>query len=242
MVGRTDGRQVRWDSHNQARRQHILDAAVGVLADTEPGTDVHVQQIADRAGLSRTVVYRHFQDRADLDDAVQGRVLELLRADLVPELSFEGTPVEIIRRVVGAYVAWASDHPALHEFAQQRPPGSGVGQMERAVRQIAGQIEDLITVGVELLHVRLDQDEVAALDPLVFGLVGGVFTSTRRWLSRPERQPERAVFVELVTEAVWMQVAGMAGRRGVELDPDVPVEALLDSAIEAGVVELGTAG
>ena len=232
MAGKTDGRQLRWDSHNQARRQHILDAAIEVLVDAEPGAEVHVQQIADRAGLSRTVVYRHFSDRADLDAAVQDRALELLRAELVPALSFEGTPVDIIRRVVSAYVGWASEHPSLHEFAQHDAPGSGIGQMERAIQQIAGQIEDLINVGVEVLHVSLDEDEVAALDPLVFGLVGAVFTSTRRWLSRPERKPGRETFVELVTEAVWLQIAGMAKGRGVELDPDVPVEQLLDAAFD----------
>jgi len=236
MAGKTDGRQLRWDSHNQARRQHILDAAIRVLADAPPGAEVHVQQIADRAGLSRTVVYRHFADRADLDAAVQGRALELLRAELVPALSFEGTPVDIIRRIVSAYVGWASEHPSLHEFAQQDPPGAGQGQMERAIQQIAGQIEDLISVGVEVLHVRLDDDDVAALDPLVFGLVGAVFTSTRRWLSLPERRPSREQFVELVTEAVWLQIAGMAGHRGVELDPHLPVEALLEAAFD------GTAG
>ena len=232
MAGKTDGRQLRWDSHNQARRQHILDAAIAVLADAEPGAEVHVQQIADRAGLSRTVVYRHFADRADLDAAVQGRALELLRADLVPALSFEGTPVDIIRRIVSAYVGWASDHPSLHEFAQQDPPGPGIGQMETAIQQIAGQIEDLINVGVEVLHVQLSEDDVAALDPLVFGLVGGVFTSTRRWLGQPEQKPDRERFVELVTEAVWLQIAGMASARGVELDPDVPVEALLEAAFD----------
>jgi AcrR family transcriptional regulator len=236
MAGRTDGRQLRWESHNQARREHILDAAVTVLEAAAPGTDVHVQQIADQAGLSRTVVYRHFSDRADLDAAVQGRALELLRAQLVPALSFEGTPVEIIRRVVSAYVGWASEHPSLHEFAQQDPPGAEPGQMEQAIQQIAGQIEDLINVGVEVLHVELDADEVAALDPLVFGLVGAVFTSTRRWLSRPDRSPAREQFVALVTEAVWFQIAGMANHRGVVLDPDVPVEQLLDAAFD------GTAG
>jgi len=243
MAGKTDGRQLRWDSHNAARREHILDAAIGVLADTEPGVEVHVQQIADRAGLSRTVVYRHFADRADLDAAVQGRALELLRAELVPALSFEGTPVDIIRRIVSAYVGWASEHPSLHEFAQQDPRGPGLGQMERAIMQIAGQIEDLINVGVEVLQVQLADDEVAALDPLVFGLVGAVFTSTRRWLSRPERRPARATFVELVTEAVWLQIAGMARQRGVELDPDVPVEQLLDSALDGMLETLdGAAG
>ena len=231
MAGKTDGRQLRWGSHNAARREHILDAAVEVLADTEPGTEVHVRQIADRAGLSRTVVYRHFAGRADLDSALQGRALELLRAELVPALSFEGTPVEIIGRIVAAYVGWAGAHPALHELAQQDPPG-GLGQMAGALQQIAGQIEDLINVGVEVLHVRLDEDEVVALDPLVFGLVGGVLTATRRWLSRPDRRPSRERFVELVTEAVWSQVAGMAKARGVELAPDVPVELLLEAAID----------
>jgi hypothetical protein len=32
MVGKTDGRQVRSDGHNQARRQVVLGAAVDVLA------------------------------------------------------------------------------------------------------------------------------------------------------------------------------------------------------------------
>src|ERR1700754_2398308 len=110
MAGKTDGRQLRWDSHNQARRQHILDAAMEVLADSEPGSEVHVQQISDRAGLSRTVVYRHFADRADLDAPGQVRRLQLLRPELVPALSFEGTPVDINRRIVSAYVGWASEH------------------------------------------------------------------------------------------------------------------------------------
>jgi AcrR family transcriptional regulator len=230
MAGKTDGRQARWAGHNQARRQHILDAAVAVLADAPPGAEVHVQQIADRAGLSRTVVYRHFNDRADLDAAVQARGLELLREELVPALSFEGTPIDIIRRIVGAYVGWAVEHPSLHEFAQHDPPGPGQGQMEQAIEQIAGGISALIEIGVQALHVDLVEHEVAALDPLVFGLVGGVFTSTRRWLSRPERIPSREEFVELATEACWVQIAGMARARGVELDPDTPVEELLAAA------------
>jgi len=229
---KADGRQARWDRHNQVRRQVIIDAAIEVLGESEAGAEVHVQQIADRAGLSRTVVYRHFNDRSDLDAAVQGAVLELLRGQLVPALSFEGTPVEIIRRIVAAYVGWAVAHPALHEFAQADPPGVGPGQMERAIGHIAGQVEDLINVGVEVLHVELQEHEVDALDPLVFGLVGAVFTSVRRWLSRPERKPAADEFVAIATEAIWLQIAGMAKARGVELDPDVPVERLLEAALD----------
>lgn len=243
MAGKkTDGRQVRWAGHNQARRQHVLDAAIEVLAESEPGAEVHVQQIAERAGLSRTVVYRHFADRADLDAAVQARALELLREELVPALSFEGTPVEIIRRIIGAYIGWAAEHPSVHEYAQRDAPGAGQGQMELAIQQIASQVEDLFSVGVEVLHIELVDHEVAALDPLVFGLVGGVFTATRRWLSRPERTPTREELVNLLTEATWLQIAGIARVRGVELDPDLPVERLLADALDTTARTAGAAG
>jgi AcrR family transcriptional regulator len=227
-----DGRQARWDRHNQVRRQVIIDAAIEVLGESEAGAGIHVQQIAERAGLSRTVVYRHFDDRADLDAAVQGAVLEQLRGVLVPALSFEGTPVQIIRRIVAAYVGWAAAHPALHEFAQADPPGVRPGQMERAIGHIAGQVEDLINVGVQVLHVDLEEHETQALDPLVFGLVGAVFTSVRRWLSRPDRGPTADEFIDVASEAIWHQIAGMARARGVELDPDVPVEQLREAGLE----------
>ena len=73
---RPDGRQARWDRHNQERRQRILDAAIAVVESGEPGAEVHVQQIAEQAGLSRTVVYRHFADRSDLDRAVQTAIVD----------------------------------------------------------------------------------------------------------------------------------------------------------------------
>lgn len=225
----TDGRQSRWTRHNAERRAAVLDAAVAVIEDSPPGAEVPVQAIADRAGLSRTVLYRHFDDRADLDRAIAGRIFEDIRGALLPVMSFDGTPVQIIRRIVGAYVGWAAGHPALHRVAEQQPPGIGSTQLDEALGQLAEQIETLITIGVEVLDVRMDQDTRDALDPLVFGLIGAGFTAVRRWLARPERVPEAEAFVDLITEAIWLQIQGMARVRGVELDPDLPVEELLAS-------------
>ena len=56
--------------------------------------------------------------------------------------------------------------------------------------------------------------------------------TSRSPILTPEQRPGREQFVELVTEAVWLQIAGMAKGRGVELDPDVPVEALLEAAFD----------
>jgi AcrR family transcriptional regulator len=225
--GRPDGRQLRWDKHNQARRRIILDAAIAVLEDSEPGEEIHVQQIAQRAGLSRTVVYRHFSDRADLDRAVQAAILEMLAGELLPEVTLDGTIEEIIRRIVGTYVGWTVAHPSLHRFAEHDVPDSdGTSALEVAVVQIATRVEDIITVGAERLGAPLSDEDAAALDPLVFGLVGTVLGATRRWLSRPERRPDPETFVGMLSDSVWHIIDGHARRLGIELDPHIGVERL----------------
>jgi hypothetical protein len=119
----------------------------------------------------------------------------------------------------------------LHRFAEHDVPGtSGSSALEVAVVQIAAQVEELISIGAEQLGAPLSDDDAAALDPLVFGLVGAVFGATRRWLTRTERRPEPEMFVRLVSDSVWHIIDGHARRLGIELDPHVSVEALFDAA------------
>lgn len=228
--GRADGRQQRWDRHNRERRQQVLDAAIAVLQDSEPGAEVHVQQIADRAGLNRSVVYRHFTDRADLDRAVRVTILDALWADLLPAVTLDGTIPDIIERIVATYVSWAVEHPSLHRFAEQDAADDGSNPLQQGLHLIAGQVAEVITTAVELLELDLSDDERAAIDPLVFGLVGAVFSAVRRWVARPERAPAAPVLVALVRDSVWFIIQGHARTLGLELDPAMPVEQLLDRA------------
>lgn len=218
-----DGRRARWDMHNQVRRQVILDAALEVVEAGEPGAEFHVQQIAERAGLGRTVVYRHFADRADLDQAIQAAILEDLTSRLLPQVSLDGTVHEIIQRIVSTYVTWVVAHPALHRFAEQKTSGP----MEHGIQQIAGVLVEILETAVEMLDVELGPDERAALDPLAHGLVGAVLGAVRRWISRDERQPSARTLSALLSESVWHILDGHARRLGLEIDPDLPIEQLL---------------
>lgn len=228
--GRQDGRQARWDRHNQERRQQILDAAIAVVEAHEPGAEVHVQQIAERAGLSRTVVYRHFSDRADLDRAVQTAIVDDLSGELLPAVTLDGTIPQIIERIVSTYVSWAVAHPALHRLAEQDSSADGTGPLQQGIERIAHQVVELISTAVELLGVEMSQDESDAVDPLVFGLVGAVFSAVRRWMARPERTPSAPVLVSLVTDSVWFILDGHARSLGLSLHRDQPVEELLAAA------------
>jgi AcrR family transcriptional regulator len=225
-MAQQDGRQARWDKHNEERRALILDAAIAVIAAGEPGAEFHVQQIAAGAGLNRTVVYRHFEDRADLDRAIRARVLDDLTAVLIPEVSLDGTVNQIIRRIIASYVDWVVEHPAAHAFASQDLSGP----LEQGTDQIAGAVTEIIQLAIELLGAVLDDDERALVDPLAHGLVGAVFGAVRRWVSRKPRAPEAKALVDLLSQSVWNLLDGHARRLHLSIDPDVPLMDLLPAA------------
>jgi AcrR family transcriptional regulator len=59
-----DGRRTRWDSHRVERRAQVVEAALEVLG--EVGPEFGVEEVAERAGITKPVIYRHFTDRAGL--------------------------------------------------------------------------------------------------------------------------------------------------------------------------------
>ncbi|KAA1426876.1 TetR/AcrR family transcriptional regulator [Nocardioides antri] len=221
-----DGRRLRWLAHNQARRRVIIDAAIRVLERSEPGEDIQVQLIAEEAGLARTVLYRHFHDRVDLDLAVQAKICEDLGAKLLAKLSYDGRPIEIIRAVIEGVVNWAVEHPTLFWFIELELPGPGPHPLSEAIERIAEQIEALMNTVVDYHGVELSAADRAGLDPWVFALIGAVFSGVKRWQSRMEAVPTAKGFADLLADSIWLQIKGLADMRGITV-PDVPLSELL---------------
>lgn len=227
-----DGRDERWAAHREERRAHILDAAIAVIERTPEGEEIHVRQIAQEAGLGRAVVYRHFADKADLDRAVQQRILELLMQRLVPEFELSGTIEQIIERIVHAYVAWADEHPALHRIgAAESQDAERLSNVLQTTKQIGDLITSLVTTGASLLDVELSEQDRQLLEPLVFGIVGQAVGTVRFWLAREVRQPSVEVLAAHLTRSVWFQIDGHARDRGVVLDPKASLDALILAAL-----------
>lgn len=221
-----DGRRVRWRAHNQGRRLAIVLAAVDVIERQAPGEELQVQAVAEAAGVSRTVIYRHFGDRADLDRAVQQHICEEIAVRLVPGLAPDGTPEQIIHRLIDAFVTWAEEHPTLYRFVDRDPAGWGASPLGEAIAQLATSIESLMTGVLTAIGVQLDDDDHAVMDPWIFGLLGSVFAAVRRWLERDERRPAAPVLSSVLAASTWSQVDGMARRRGLDL-PRLPLAEVL---------------
>lgn len=221
-----DGRQARWREHNESRRQAIIDAAITVLVQQAPGEEIPLQAVAELAGLSRTVIYRHFEDRADLDREVQRTVCARLGAELLPALSMDGRPDEIVGRVIEAFVSWAVEHPSLISFAERDVAGWGPSPIAEAMEAIAVGIEAIMETVVTSLGVELDERDRAGLDPWVFGMISAVFGAVRRWMGRELREPDAETFAGILKESIWLQIDGLAQTRGINL-PDLPITDLL---------------
>jgi AcrR family transcriptional regulator len=235
VSGSGDGRQARWRQHNRERRQRIIQAAIEVIEESGPGAEVHVHQIAERAGLSRSVLYRHFEDRADLDRAVQEAVVADIASRLIPSMNLQGTGPEIVERIVRTYVAWAAAHPALHRAADHETDDLS-GPLERGLEEIASHVATVIGAAILALGAEPTDEEAATLDPLVYGLVGAVFGSVRRWLNRPERVLSEEGLTRLVSNSVWYVIAGHAAEMGINLGPDQRLDELAAMAGLGGLI------
>jgi AcrR family transcriptional regulator len=230
-----DGRDERWAAHREERRAQILDAAIAVIERTAEGEEIHVRQIAQEAGLGRAVVYRHFADRADLDRAVQTRILELLMAELLPAFEISGSIEQIIGRIVHAYVAWADAHPALHRIgAAESQDAERLNNVLQTTQQIGDLITSLVTTGALLLDVELSDQDRDLLEPLVFGIVGQAVGTVRFWLARERRTPSVDVLAAHLSRSVWFQIDGHARDRGVVLDPQASLDELVGGVLGPG--------
>jgi AcrR family transcriptional regulator len=112
MATATELRHSRRERHRQARGQ-IIDAALA-LAGEQPFKDVTVDEIARRAGVSRTAFYLYYRDKGDLLMEAVEEVAAALYEQAERWWHGEGEPAELVRDAVGGVVrVWAGQWVVL---------------------------------------------------------------------------------------------------------------------------------
>ncbi|MEU4805414.1 TetR/AcrR family transcriptional regulator [Actinosynnema sp. NPDC023587] len=212
-----DGRATRWAGQRDKRRAEIVTAALEAIG--EHGPWVSTERIAERAGISRPRLYRHFADADDVYGAVGRRISELVVAEMVPVLTRPaGSAREIITRVVRTFVTWMTDNVSLYHYVVSRSVEAGPDRRVWAVdirARLGGLLRDLIGGYLAVLGVG-----ARVADPLAFGLVGMVESATARWSAEPGGL-DRAQLVERLSDWVWGVVDDVLRAEGVVLDPDL---------------------
>lgn len=112
---RVDGRSTRWIAHREKRRALLLSKARDVLAAT--GHEVAMDELASAMGTSKSILYRYFDDRGGLREALSQEVRQDLTARLVAEdLAGWGPEGDALTRIVEIFLTTVDEQPELFLF------------------------------------------------------------------------------------------------------------------------------
>ena len=120
----------------------ILDAASALLGRV-PFEQITTSRIAEQAGISVGALYRFYNDKQEIFDAIAVRELEVFRAGIEQAFSarqFLFSPRKSLARVLDAYVSFMDSRPHFRELAlgkhisegtreKQTDPKTGPGGM-----------------------------------------------------------------------------------------------------------------
>lgn len=215
-----DGRSTRWDPHRRERRLMIITAAIEAIE--EYGPDALTAQMAEKAGVPRTHVYRHFDGKRSLDLAVSSHIANQIGQRIRAALGIPGSAREIISASIDEHLGWIEAHPNLYRFLAQhaytvRATGSHVADDAKAA--FATELTTLINRYMQALGV-----DTAPAERMVVGVVGLVDATAGWWLER--RDPPRGTLTAELTERVWLIIDRSGQELGLRLDPDQPLPSL----------------
>ena len=173
------------------------------------GAGVGMDEIAAEAGTSKTVVYRHFADRAELYVAVCTRVAVAAAAEAARrDREQRASPREMVAAAIDTYLAFLEADPELYRFVVHQ-------QAARPARPTADPISSLSDlVGEQAAAVdrpwrcsSAGRDPAAAA-PWGHGVVGLVRSAADWWL-RAERPMLRAELAAHLTDLAWAGLSGV---------------------------------
>ena len=199
-----DRRDSRWDEHRRERREQLVQATLTAVG--KHGAGVGMDEIAAEAGTSKTVVYRHFTDRAELYVAVCNRVAAQLLPKLRGAIEASGShPRAMVAAAIDTYLAFIEADPELYRFvvhqqAIDRPASDPLDSLSGLVGEQAAS-----AIAVALQHAGRDP---AAAAPWGHGVVGLVRSAADWWL-RAERPMLRTELAAHLTDLAWAGLSGV---------------------------------
>ena len=202
-----DGRRLRWTQHRAQCREAFV--AAGAAAIDRFGAAASAEQIAEVAGVGRTVLYRYFRDGEDLRQAIAHHVVQDVVGSVLPKLQLRRmcTPREMLAAAVGTIVGWLDEHPNQYQFLRSRTSS-------------LGSLADNVAPVLKLMVIVFGMPGEAA-EPAAYGIAGFVEASSAWWLT--SRSMPREHFTGLVCTGVLHLVEGTALDHGVVVDYDKPL-------------------
>ncbi len=195
-----------------ARRAQVLDAAREVFAE-QGYHAAAMDEIADRAGVSKPVLYQHFPGKLDLYLALLDGQAEQLVEAVETALHSTSDNRQRVTRTMAAYVDFV-DGDGAHRLVFESDLRGEPAVEERISRSLTGCVEAIArTIAVD---TGVDQEEALLLSVALSGLAQ---VAARWWLTAGTSISRERV-VELLSGLAWRGISGSPRRDpGAGVDP-----------------------
>lgn len=178
------------------RRAQLVTAAADVFRGRDP-SEVRFEEVAEAAGVSRSLVYAYFGDRGGLIAAVYLHNLERLDAELGRALE-SALPDEVrLRRLIRRYLLFARDNQASWNL--MAAAGALQHPAIRAARR--ARIERIAAAWADHPAGRL----------VAHSVVGFLEGGTQDWLDYRDRGIDRTT--DILLAVLWTGLGGRPARK-----------------------------
>ena len=203
-----DGRSTRWDTHRENRRAELVEAAVAAI--DRYSREASIDEIARVAGVSKPVLYRYFNDKADLHAAVGQWGATLLLERIAPALESDTSIKSRVNQAVAAYFALIEEHPQVFLLLVQHRVNRTADPLADGKAAVAAALAQVLSDALGDLGI-----DTGGAEPWAQAVVGLGLTTGEWWLER--QTMSRAAVSAYLAEFVWGALVGISRNHGVTL-------------------------
>jgi AcrR family transcriptional regulator len=180
-----------------ARRAQLIEIGRGIFA--QRGYEAtSVEEIAERAKVSKPIVYEHFGGKEGLYAVVVDREVELIVSRIVEAIS-SGSPRERLERAALAFLTYVKERPdGFAVLVRDAPPSKRSGEMPALMYDLADRVGDIFA----------DQFRKAGYDaraaPIYAHALVGMVAFVGQWWTESRKPPPAETVASHIAALAWM--------------------------------------
>lgn len=158
------------------RRAQLMEIGRQVFA--KQGYEAPIEDIAQRAGVSKPIIYEHFGAKEGLYAAIVDREMETLVERVSVSIS-AGTPRRRFEKAVQAFMTYTREQPAgFAVLTRDSPTANARRGLTRVIDDLAMRVDDIFRREFELAGYDAD------LAPIYANALVGMVTQVGQWLAK----------------------------------------------------------
>jgi AcrR family transcriptional regulator len=183
------------------RREQLIGVARDIFA-AHGYEATSMEEIAERANVSKPVVYEHFGAKEGIYAVIIDREVRSL-VDRIKEALEPGHPRRTIVRAVDAFLEYIENEQAgFRILVRDAPDGSGRGSLPSVLDEIAQAVEELLAVELK------DRGFSPKMAPVLSRCLVGMIAMPGQWWLEAGK-PKRRDVADQIVNLAWNGLGGL---------------------------------